>query len=164
MSTINHIYLVVRGAAPVPPAVLAPRVSPFRMPPKKVSDVVQAKTKDYKGVRIPVDIIVNTAKMPPDVDCVVLESAPSLIIKALNEPQPRAKGAPHDGAIEFSEILKIAKKLKHKSFATTFPKMVTQILGTAKSIGCSIRLNGDLMSPHDVSKKVINEEIECNEP
>merc|ERR1711974_229637 len=118
-------------------AVLAPKCGPLGIPPKKVGEDIQKATKEWKGLKVTVQLTVQNRKA----ECVVLPTASSLLIKALKEPprdRKKVKNIEHNGNLTRDEILKIARTMRFKSMAREFPGTVKEILGTACSIGCSV--------------------------
>ena len=131
----KYIYMKVVGGEPVAAAALAPKCGPLGMPPKKVGDDITAATKDWKSIKVPVEVEVINRQ----VSVKVLPSASSLIQKALKKPprvRPRDKEThyTHEGNLDFDVIVDIAKQMEHKSMAKTFAGTVKQIVGTCNSI------------------------------
>lgn len=63
-------------------ATLAPKLGPLGVPPKKASDVIQEATKEWKGLRVPIKLIIQNRN--PRVE--IIPSSTALVLKALNEP------------------------------------------------------------------------------
>lgn len=92
----------------------------------------------------------------------VLPSVAPLILKALKEPprdRKKEKNRVHNGKLKMSDVIDIAKQVRHKSFAAEFVGTVLEVLGTAVSIGCTV----DGESPKKVQEKIKAGEIEVNE-
>jgi len=71
----------------------------------------------------------------------VIPSASSLIIKALKEPprdRKKVKNIKHNGNITMKDILNTAKIMRERSMAKEYSGTVLEILGTARSVGCTI--------------------------
>ena len=135
----KYIYMKVVGGEPVAAAALAPKCGPLGMPPKKVGDDITAATKDWKSIKVPVEVEVINRQ----VSVRVLPSASSLIQKALGKaprvrPRDKETHYKHEGNLEFEAIVEIAKQMEHKSMARTFAGTVKQILGTCNSIGITV--------------------------
>jgi large subunit ribosomal protein L12e len=62
----------------------------------------------------------------------------------------------HDGNITLDEVINIARTMKERSMARTLAGTVKEVLGTARSVGCSI----DGMNPQDVMDKIDEGEVE----
>ena len=49
---VTTIIMKVTGGEPAPPAVLAPRIGPLGMSPKKLGDDIAKATTDWKGMGV----------------------------------------------------------------------------------------------------------------
>ena len=109
------------------------------MPPKKVGDDITAATKDWKSIKVPVEVQVLNRQ----VSVRVLPSASSLIQRALKKaprvrPKDKETHYKHEGNLEMDDIVEIARQMEHKSMARTLTGTVKQILGTCNSIGITV--------------------------
>ena len=155
---IHIIKMKVVGGEVAPAAALAPKCSPIGMPPKKVGEDIQKATKDWKGIKVEVEIKVQNKQCT----VTVLPTAGPLILKALKEPprdRKKTKNVVHNGKIKMDDVIEIAKKLRHKSFSAEFSGTVKEVLGTAVSVGCTI----DGKSPKDVQQEIDAGNIEVAE-
>lgn len=126
--------------------------------PKKVGEDIAKATKDWKGLKVTVKLIIQNRQAAVE----IIPSASTLVIKALNEPlrdKKKEKNIKHSGNIEFSEILTIARKMRNKSYSRHLSGVVREILGTCFSVGCTV----DGESPQDISEQVQSGEIEVPE-
>ena len=58
---VTTIIMRVTGGEPAPPAVLAPRIGPLGMSPKKLGDDIAKATMDWKGMGVVYVVIsINT--------------------------------------------------------------------------------------------------------
>ncbi len=92
---------------------------------------------EYKSLRVRVQITVAnrvaTVVPQPSVAC--------LLIKALKEPprdRKKEKNIKHHGNLTLDQIVEIARKQRSKSLAKELSGTVLEILGTCKSMGCTI--------------------------
>ena len=58
-NAIHYICMKVVGGEVAPAAALAPKCSPIGMPPKKVGEDIQKATKEWKGIKVEVEIKVQ---------------------------------------------------------------------------------------------------------
>ena len=148
----DHIHeLQVRTVGGEPPnmATLAPKLGPLGMPPKRVADTIQAATKDWMGLKITCKLFIQNRQ--PRVECV--PSAAGLLIKALKEPvrdRKKDKNILHDGNLSMDSILAVARQMRPKSASRTFAGTVTEVLGTANSLGCTV----DDQKPKDLQAQI----------
>lgn len=153
------VYMKVVGGEVTSAAALAPKCGPIGLPPKKVGEDIQKATKDWKGVKIEIEIAVQNRQ------CTVriLDSAAPLLIKALKEPardRKKTKNVKHNGNIKMDDVIAIAKKMRDagKSKSIDMAGSCKEILGTAVSLGCTV----DGQNPKDVTEAINNGEIKCN--
>jgi large subunit ribosomal protein L12e len=74
----------------------------------------------------------------------VVPSASALVIKALKEPprdRKKVKHVKHSGDISLDDCIEIARIMRPRSRARELKGTVKEILGTAKSTGCTV--NGE---------------------
>jgi large subunit ribosomal protein L12e len=91
-----------------------------------------------------------------------MPTASPLVIKALKEgPRDRkkTKNVKHNGNLKMDDIIEIAKKIKHKSYAKEFKGTVKEVVGTCVSVGCTI----DNKKPKEIIPLIDQGEIEINE-
>ena len=117
---------------------LAPKVGPLGLSPKKIGEQIKAATMDWKGMRVTVKLAVKNRQATVS----VVPSASSLVIKALAEgPAPADDVKVHDGDVSLDDVIEIAKQMRGRSMALKMSGTVKEILGTAKSTGCTV--NGE---------------------
>ena len=157
-NAVHYIFMKVVGGEVAPAAALAPKCSPIGMPPKKVGEDIQKATKDWKGIKVEVEIKVQNKQC----EVRVMDTAGPLILKALKEPprdRKKTKNVLHNGKINMDQVIEIAKKMRPKSFAAEFQGTVKEVLGTAVSVGCTV----EGKSPKDMQKLIDAGEIDLPE-
>jgi len=136
-SAVVELKLRCIGGQPANMAILAPKLGPLGVPPKKASDVIQADTKEWAGLKITVKLIIQNRN--PRVE--VIASSTALVLKALNEPardRKKVKNIKHDGNLSLNDVYNIARAMRSRSQAKKFSGTVLEILGTCTAIGCSV--------------------------
>lgn len=157
-NAVHYIFMKVVGGEVAPAAALAPKCSPIGMPPKKVGEDIQKATKDWKGIKVEVEIKVQNKQC----EVRVMDTAGPLILKALKEPardRKKTKNVLHNGKINMDQVIEIAKKMRPKSYSAEFSGTVKEVLGTAVSIGCTI----EGKSPKEMQKLIDAGEIDIPE-
>ena len=157
-NAVHFIYMKVVGGEIAPAAALAPKCSPIGMPPKKVGEDIQKATKDWRGIKVQVEIRVQNKQA----EVRVMDTAAPLLIKALKEPprdRKKVKNVEHKGNLKLDDVVEIAKIMRAKSYAAEFPGTVKEILGTCMSIGCTV----DKKSPKDVQREIDDGEHDLKE-
>ena len=152
---VKLVYLRAVGGEVGATSTLAPKIGPLGLSPKKVGDDIAKATQDWKGLKITVCLTIQNRQAKVS----VVPSASSMIIKALKEPprdRKKVKHVKHNGNIPLEEVINIARVMKERSMARNLAGTVKEILGTARSVGCSI----DGMNPQDVMDKIDEGDIE----
>jgi len=142
------------GGESTPSSVLAPKVGPLGLSPKKVGDDIAKATQNYKGLKVTCKLVVKNRVATVE----VLPSASTLIIQALKEPlrdKKKEKNIKHSGNIPLSEIIDISRIMRPRSQARTFSGTVKEILGTCLSVGCLV----EGQSPRDIMLEIDSGEI-----
>lgn len=130
-------------------AKLAPKLGPLGVPAPKVAQEVAKATEMYKGYRATCQITVQNREFKVE----VLPSSSTLLIEAMKpakRERKKEKNVKRDGNLEFSNIVDIAKKMRHKSCARTLTGTVLEILGTAQAMGAKV----DGQDPKAIQKMI----------
>ncbi|KAI8899893.1 ribosomal protein L11 [Globomyces pollinis-pini] len=151
-------YVIIRSTGGEVPggSVLAPKLGPLGVPPKKAGDDIAKATQAYKGLKVTVRLAIQNRQATVE----VLPSASTLIIHALKEPprdRKKEKNIKHSGNLSLDQVYEIARKLKFKSYAKEFSGNVREILGTCHSVGCTV----DGQNPHDLIEQIQSGDLEC---
>lgn len=126
--------------------------------PKKVGEDIAKASKDWKGLRVTVQLTVQNRQAQVS----IVPAASSLVIKALKEPprdRKKEKNRAHNGNIPLDEIIKIARTMRYKSLAKELSGTVKEILGTCQSVGCNV----DGKPAHDVIDEINEGEVDIPE-
>ncbi|KAI9095520.1 60S ribosomal protein L12.1/L12A [Phlyctochytrium arcticum] len=154
-SAVSYVVLRTTGGEVAGGSALAPKIGPLGLSPKKVGEDIAKATKEWKGLRITVRLVIQNRQAAVE----VLPSASSLVIHALKEPprdRKKDKNIKHTGNLTLDQIIDVARKMRFKSYAKDLKGTVREILGTAFSVGCTV----DGQSPQDISEKVASGEID----
>eukprot|EP01128_Nolandella_sp_AFSM9_P005231 TRINITY_DN24_c0_g2_i1.p1 TRINITY_DN24_c0_g2~~TRINITY_DN24_c0_g2_i1.p1 ORF type:complete len:173 (+),score=55.03 TRINITY_DN24_c0_g2_i1:652-1170(+) len=157
-NAVTLIYMRAVGGQVGNPAALAPKIGPLGLSPKKVGDDIAKGTKDWKGLRITIQLSIQNRQATVS----VVPSASALIVKALNEaPRSIPKGEPllHTGNITLEDVVAIAKVMRPRSLAVKMAGTVKEILGTAASVGCTV----DGSDPRDLQSQITDGELEIED-
>ncbi|ORZ03597.1 60S ribosomal protein L12 [Syncephalastrum racemosum] len=157
-SEVKIIYLRATGGELAASSALAPKIGPLGLSPKKVGEDIQKGTKEWKGLRVTVQLTIQNRQAK----VAVVPSASSLVIKALKEPprdRKKDKNVKHTGNISLDDVIEIARTMRYKSFARELSGTVKEILGTAQSVGCTV----DGQNPRDLCKAIDAGEVEIPE-
>lgn len=154
-SEVKLVYLRCVGGEVGATSSLAPKIGPLGLSPKKVGDDIAKATGEWKGLKITVCLTIQNRQATIS----VVPSAASLIVRALKEPprdRKKVKNIKHSGNISFDDILAIARTMRPRSMARELSGTCKEVLGTARSVGCTI----DGKSPSDVIDEINSGAIE----
>lgn len=152
-NAVTYVYVRQYGAEAAPSSVLAPKIGPLGMSPKKIGDDIIKNSGKWKGIRITVKLIIQNRQAKVEIE----PNASSLLIKELNEPfrdRKKTKNIKHSGNISKERFLNVCKEMRYKSQAKEFKGTAKEILGTAFSIGCQV----DGCNPRDLQARIDNDE------
>ena len=158
MSDIKVIKMKAIGGEAGAASSLAPKVGPLGLAPKKVGDDIAKATKDWKGLRVMVQLTVQNRVATIE----VVPTASALVIKALKEPardRKKVKHVKHNGNLTLKDVVEIAKILREKSNSKSFQGTVKEVLGTCVSVGCKV--NGE--DPRDIQSQITDGTLEIEE-
>jgi large subunit ribosomal protein L12e len=150
----KYIYMKCVGGEIAAAAALAPRCAPVGLAPKKVGEDIQKATKDWRGIKVYVEIMVQNRVAT----VTIVPTAAPLIIKALKEPprdRKKEKNRVHNGKLSLEQVIGIAKEMRPRSMAQSLQGTVMEVLGTMISVGCLM----DGKHPRDVQKQIRKGEL-----
>ncbi|MBO3800042.1 MAG: 50S ribosomal protein L11 [Candidatus Brockarchaeota archaeon] len=144
------ISLIVEGgnASPGPP--LGPALGPLGVNVGAVVAKINEATKDFKGMKVPVDVEVDTETKQ---FTVILKTPTTSALIAKEAGVDKGSGAPGreaKGNISFQTVVKIAKMKINDTYAKSLKGVVKEVLGTCQSMGVTV----DSKSPKEVIKEV----------
>lgn len=126
--------MVEGGKAVVNPAV-AQKLGPLKINISDVMSRVNDKTKDFKGMQVPVKLLVDTSTKQVDIE-IGTPPTTELIKKELN--LEKGSGEPNKkliGNISIEQIIKISKMKQESFFTKNLKSIVKSIIGSASSLG-----------------------------
>jgi large subunit ribosomal protein L12e len=153
---VKIVYIRQYGGEIGASSVLAPKVGPLGMSPKKVGEDIQKASMDWKGIRITAKLTIQNRQATAE----IVPNAASLIIKELKEPlrdRKKTKNIKHSGNLTRDQILHVARAMRHKSQSISLKGTLKEVLGTAFSVGCTI----EGKSAKDVQADVDSGAFDC---
>jgi len=145
----QEIEALVEGGKASSGPPLGPALGPLGVNISKVVDVINEKTKDYQGMKVPVKVIVDTSSKEFEIE-VGSPPTSALILKELGAEKGSGDAIEPIGNLSFESLKKIAKMKKDSMLAVDLKAAVKEVLGTCLSMGVTV----DGKSP-----KVVQSEI-----
>ncbi len=140
MADIIEVAALVEGGKASGGPPIGPAIGPTGVPIKNVVDAINEKTLDFKGLKVPVTILVNTADKTFEI-VVSTPMSSALLLKEIGVP--KGSGEPTTefvGDVSFAAILKIARMKQDALNALDTKGRAKTIIGTAFS--CGIKVDG----------------------
>jgi large subunit ribosomal protein L12e len=146
---VKIVYVRQYGGEVAAGAVLAPKVGPLGMSPKKIGEDIQKMSLDWKGIRITAKLTVQNRQAAVE----IIPTATGLIMKELKEPirdRKKVKNIKHSGNLTKEQVFSVAKVMRPRSIAKTMTGTVLEILGTCSSVGCTV----EGRNPRDIQAEI----------
>lgn len=135
--------LVDAGAASAGPP-LGPALGPTGVNIGKVIAAINEKTADFKGMKVPVKIIIDTDKK--DFEIKVGSPPASSLLKKEAGVEAGAKDVNPVGNITFDQLLKVASMKRDSLLSNSMKSAAKEVAGTCVSVGLTI----DGMTPKEL--------------
>ncbi len=157
-TTIN--LLVSGGKANAGPP-LGPALAPLKMNLQEIVDAINEKTKDFAGIDVPVEVIVDTddksykikVGTPPVSSLIKQELNVKKLSKAafgVYKPKEGEQYEEFKGNLTFDQVIKIAKAKEDSLLTHNFKSAVKQVVAACVSNGCTV----EEKHPKDMLKEI----------
>jgi len=132
------IRVMVEGGRATPGPPLGPMLSSLKLNVAEVVKAINEATKEFDGLTVPVEIIVDPATKKYSVR-VGIPTTTALLLKEAGVKEPSGDPAHKKiGDLPLEKIIKIAIIKKDSLTAKTLKSAVKTILGSARSIGLTV--------------------------
>ncbi|MBD3388633.1 MAG: 50S ribosomal protein L11 [Candidatus Altiarchaeales archaeon] len=138
MTKKETVKILVDGGAATAGPPLGPALGPMGVNAQKVVEEINKATESFKGMKVPVEVIVDPSTKEFEVK---IGSPPTsaLLLKALGaEKGSGSKDA--TGDLSFDQVLEVAKGKQGSILANSLKGAVLEIVGTCQSL--NITING----------------------
>ena len=145
-----RLKFLVPGGKVTPGPPLGPSLSPLRVNTGKIVAEINKLTKEYEGLPVPVEIIVDVETREYEIN-VGLPPTSALLMKAAGVKQgPQRTVHEWVGNVSMKDVVEIAKKKIDSMPTSSLKAAVKSVLGTARATGIKVE-NKD---PKEVTKEV----------
>ena len=141
--------LVSGGAATAGPP-LGPALGPLGVNVKQIVDRINELTSDFRGMRVPVKIVVDVDTKEFEVEVGIPTTSALIAKEAGIEKGSGAPGREYVGNLSMEQVVNIARIVNKKVHLNDLKKVVLQVIGTCVSMGVKI----ENMDPKEVTRLV----------
>jgi large subunit ribosomal protein L11 len=128
------VTAMVEGGKATAGPPLGPQLGPTGINVKKIVDTINEKTKELKGMQVPVKVIVDTEKKTFEIE-VGTPPVSALIKKELG----LEKGCGEAGVKRVGDLTEEqVKKVARTKFGSDIPRYYSMVQGTARSMGITV--------------------------
>lgn len=142
------IDALVEGGKATPAPPLGPALGPLGVNVGKIIAEINAKTKEFEGMKVPVKIIVDANKnfeikvgTPP---------TSALILKEIGKEKGSGKKEETTGNISVKQAVKIAKMKSIEMLAKNLKSAAKEVIGACTSMGVTV----EGKSPKEIIKEI----------
>jgi len=131
----EKIDLMVEGGKAVAGPAIAQKLGPMKISISEVLSAVNKKTESFKGIQVPVKLIIDSETKKFDVE-VGTPPTSELIKKELKIE--KGHGEPNKikiGNLSIEQVIKVAKMKKDSMYTDRIKSAVKSVIGTANSMG-----------------------------
>lgn len=130
-----EVQALVEGGKASGGPPIGPAVGPTGVPIKNVVDTINEKTKEFKGLKVPVTIIIDTETKSFEIK-ISTPMASALLFKEIGIAKGSGKpNTEFSGDLSIDQVIKVAKMKRDSLNALSLKMAVKIILGTAVSAG-----------------------------
>ncbi|MCC7570998.1 50S ribosomal protein L11 [Candidatus Micrarchaeota archaeon] len=143
------LNLMIEGGKASSGPPLGPTLAPLGVNISEIVNSINASTKEFKGMTIPVVVTVDPATKKYDIE-IKTPATSQLIKKAIGIDKGRKEKGTIAGNLTIEQAVEIAKTKSQISLGLTLKSVVKEVVGTCTSLGVTV----EKKSPMDVIKEI----------
>ena len=132
----QEVRVMVPGGKATPGPPLGPALGPLGVPVPQVIAKINAETKEFAGMQVPVKVIVDPATRSFEIE-VGVPPASALILKELGVEKGTGDGST-TGDLTLAQLINIAKVKQSQCLGKTLKDVAKEVAGTCVSMGVKI--------------------------
>lgn len=150
------IEALVEGGKATAGPPLGPALGPMGVNIMQVINTINEKTKEFKGMKVPVKVIIDTKTKEFEIE-VGTPPAASLILNELGIEKGSGSPSTHKiGNLSIDQAIKVAKMKYDNLLGTEIKQKTKEIIGTCITIG----VNVEGKNPREIQKAIENGEYD----
>ena len=136
MKKSESVKLLVDGGAATAGPPLGPALGPLGVNAGKVVEEINKKTASFKGMKVPVEVVVDTSTKTFEVK-VGTPPTSALLLKEVGI-EKGAKDANPVGDLSLEQILNVVKMKRDVLLANSLKSAVIEVVGVCQSLGLTV--------------------------
>ena len=146
---VETIEALVEGGSASAGPPLGPALGPMGINIKDVIDKINAETKVFEGMKVPVKVFVDTTKKTFEIE-IGTPPTSSLIKKELNIEKGSSTRTDKVGNLTMEQVKRIVEMKGQSILGNTIKQSVKEILGTCISMGVTV----DDQDPREIQRLI----------
>lgn len=148
MSKKQSVNIMVEGAKATAGPPLGPALGPMGVNAQKVVEQINKKTEPFRGMKIPVEVIVDPATK--DFEIVIGTPPTSALILKAAGVEKGAKDRSPVADLSMEQIIEVANSKSQSLLAKDIKGSVKEVMGACQSVGVTV----EGMTPKEAIKAV----------
>ncbi|MHA2032218.1 MAG: 50S ribosomal protein L11 [Candidatus Kariarchaeaceae archaeon] len=150
MSDIETVSLLIDAGEAKPSGAIAPALGPFGLNLGKVVADINKNTESFKGMKVPVKVIVDTAAKTYEIE-VGLPPTSAMVLNEIGLSKGGGlAGTEVVGNLTIEQVLNVAKAKRSDLLAASLKAAAKEVLGTTVSMG----ITTEGVDPREIQKRI----------
>lgn len=146
----DTVEILIEGGSATPGPPLGPAIGPFGLNMMEVVDQINQKSADFKGMKVPVKIIIDSATREFEISIGTPPTTALIMDELKIEKASQEPGADWIADLSVEQALKVARMKFDSLLANDYKHGAKEVMGTCVSMGITV----DGKDPRDAQKAV----------
>ncbi|MGZ7043015.1 MAG: 50S ribosomal protein L11 [Methanobacterium sp.] len=154
------VEVLIEGGSATPGPPLGPAIGPLGINMMQVVELINSKTSDFKGIKVPVKIIVDNETKEFEVK-VGTPPTTALILDELNiEKGSQDPGMDKVADLSIEQALKIARMKFDSLLSNDYKMAAKEVIGTCVSMGLTVDGKDPKIVQKEISEGLYDEQLQ----
>jgi large subunit ribosomal protein L11 len=146
----DSVEVLIEGGTATPGPPLGPAIGPFGINMMKVVEEINEKSADFKGMKVPVKIIIDSATKDFEIEIGTPPTTALIIDELKLEKGSQDPGLEKVADLSIDQALKISRMKFDSLLSNDYKHGAKEVIGTCLSMGITV----DGKDPRDAQKSV----------
>jgi large subunit ribosomal protein L11 len=154
------VEILIEGGKATPGPPLGPAIGPLGINMMQVVELINSKTSDFAGIKVPVKVIVDVGTKEFEVE-VGTPPTTALILDELNiEKGSQDPGLDKVADLSIEQTLKIARMKFDSLLSNDYKMAAKEVIGTCVSMGLTVDGKDPKIVQKEISEGVYDEQLQ----